>query len=54
LAKQYTRVWFAFDDATASLPDPTRAWLGQSLHQVAEFDFDDGVHLALFATDMHP
>ncbi len=54
LARQYTRVWFAFDDATASQPDPTRAWLEQSLRPVSTREFDDGVRLILFATDATP
>ncbi len=48
LSRQYARVWFAFDDSTAPLPDPTRDWLDRSLHEAAQFDFDDGVHLILF------
>ncbi|MDE3090685.1 MAG: hypothetical protein KGJ80_15020, partial [Chloroflexota bacterium] len=48
LSQQYARVWFAFDDATAQLPDPTRDWLAASLQEVARQDFEDGVHLILF------
>ncbi len=48
LSRQYARVWFAFDDSTAPLPDPTRDWLDQSLQETARYDFDDGVHLILF------
>lgn len=54
LSRHYVRVWFAFDDSTASLLDPTRARLDQSLRQVAQRDFDDGVHLILFATESPP
>ena len=50
LARQYARVWFAYDDVTAELPDPTRDWLEQSLVPVAQTDFDDGVHLILYET----
>ena len=49
LSRQYARVWLAYDDSNASLPDPTRDWLDQSLQQIARHDFDDGVHLALYA-----
>ena len=48
------RIWFAFDDSTAQLPDPTRAWLEQSLRQVAQHDFDDGVHLMFFTAKTSP
>lgn len=48
LSRQYARVWFAFDDSTAQLPDPTRDWLDQSLQETVQYDFDDGVHLILF------
>jgi hypothetical protein len=54
LSRQYTYVWFAFDDLTVSLSDPTRAWLEESLHPIAQYDFDDGVHLILFATEAPP
>lgn len=50
LSQQYARVWFAFDDAAAQLPDPTRAWLDQSLRPIVQHDFDDGVHLILYET----
>lgn len=52
LSRQYSRVWFVFDDANAQLPNPMRAWLDQSLRPIAQRDFDDGAHLILFATDM--
>jgi hypothetical protein len=50
LSWQYARVWFAYDGATADVPDPTRAWLNQSLSPIAQYDFDDGVHLIVYAT----
>ena len=50
LARQYARVWFAYDDVTAELPDPTRDWLDTSLHKSSQHDFDDGVHLILYET----
>ncbi|CAG0947635.1 hypothetical protein ANRL1_04362 [Anaerolineae bacterium] len=52
LAKQSTRIWFAYDDAVADQPDPTRAWLDQSLQQITQRDFDDGVHLVLYETGL--
>lgn len=54
LTQQYARIWFAFDDVTAELPDPTRAWLEQSLRLISARDFDEGAHLLLFATDAMP
>ena len=54
LAQQYARVWFAYDDSTGALPDPTRDWLNQSLHSSAQRDFSDGVHLTLYATGSSP
>lgn len=54
LSHQYARVWFAYDDAAPDLPDPTRDWLDASLHVTAEHDFDDGVHLILYATGLRP
>jgi hypothetical protein len=50
LSRQYARVWFAYDDVTAELPDSTRDWLDQSLRPIAQHDFDDGVHLILYET----
>lgn len=49
LTRQYQRVWFVFDDSTRDLPDPTRTWLEQSLTKIAQHDFPDQVHLALYA-----
>jgi hypothetical protein len=54
LAQRYTRVWFVYDDAAPDLPDPTRAWLDESLQRLDERDFDDGVHLILYATRLQP
>ncbi|MBI5034484.1 MAG: hypothetical protein HZB51_28510 [Chloroflexi bacterium] len=48
LTRQYTRVWFAFDAANATLADPTREWLDLACQVMAEHDFDDGVHLILY------
>jgi hypothetical protein len=50
LARQSARVWFAYDDVTAELPDPTRDWLDESLRPIAYYDFDDGAHLVLYET----
>jgi hypothetical protein len=50
LSRQYARVWFAYDDSSASLPDPARDWIAQSLRQIDQRDFSDGVHLALYTT----
>jgi hypothetical protein len=50
LSQQYSRVWFAYSDSTAALPDPARDWLDRSLRQVDQRDFEDGVHLVLYAT----
>ncbi len=54
LSQHYARLWFVFDDAAVALPDPTRQWLSESLHSIVEQDFDDGVHLILFATGTRP
>ncbi len=54
LSQQYSRVWFAYDDSTDTLLDPTRDWLDQSLRQIDRRDFDDGVHLVLYATNAAP
>ncbi len=54
LSQQYARVWFAYDDSTATLSDPTRDWLAQSLRQIDARDFADGVHLVLYATPAAP
>ena len=54
LSQQYARVWFAYDDPGAPLPDPTRDWFNQSLPQVEQRDFADGVHLALYQTGAPP
>ncbi|MBI5305894.1 MAG: glycosyltransferase family 39 protein [Chloroflexi bacterium] len=51
LSHQYARVWFAYDDITADLPDPTRDWLDANLRGVNERDLGEGVHLVLYATD---
>lgn len=51
LQKNYARVWFAYDDITADLPDPTRDWLDANLRGISERDFDNGVHLILYTTD---
>ena len=51
LQKNYLRVWFAYDDITADLSDPTRDWLDANLRGVSERDFDNGVHLILYTTD---
>ncbi len=50
LSQQYARVWFAYDDNAAGLPDPARDWLAQSLRQIDQRDFSDGAHLALYTT----
>lgn len=49
LSQRYARIWFAYDDATSDLPDPTREWLDASLQRLDERAFDDGVHLIIFA-----
>ncbi len=54
LAQQYARVWFVYDDAAPDLPDPTRAWLDESLQRLDERDFEDGVHLILYGTGAQP
>jgi hypothetical protein len=54
LSKQYARVWFAYDDSTAALADPTHDWLDQSLREIDQRDFSDGVHLALYAANGTP
>jgi hypothetical protein len=51
LAQQYTRVWLAYDDSAATLPDPAHEWLDQSLRQIDQRDFADGVHLVLYSTN---
>ncbi len=51
LSQQYARVWLAYDDSNATLPDPMREWFQQSLRQIDQRDFADGVHLALYAAD---
>ncbi|MBI3740353.1 MAG: hypothetical protein HY257_01185, partial [Chloroflexi bacterium] len=48
LARAYPRIWFAYDDA-ADAPDPTRAWLDAARIALAQYDFEDGVHLILYA-----
>ena len=50
LSKQYTRIWFVYDDATAQIPDPVHDWLDQSLRSTVKRDFSDGVHLVVFET----
>jgi len=54
LSRRYARIWLAYDDSTATLPDPARDWLAQSLRQIDQRDLADGVHLVLFATDARP
>ena len=54
LSQQSARVWFVYDDSGAALPDPAHDWLTQSLRQIDQRDFADGVHLALYATDASP
>lgn len=54
VSHQYSRVWFAFDDSTGDLPDPTREWLERSLSKIASHDFDEGVRLVLFAGESRP
>ncbi len=54
LSRQYARVWYAYDDSTATLPNPVQDWLERSLHPVSEHDYDDGVHLTLYATEARP
>ncbi len=54
LAQTHPRVWFAFDDSTGALPDPSGDWLAQSLRETARYDFDEGVHLILYASDAFP
>ncbi len=54
LAQQSARIWFAYDDSTATLADPTRDWFAQSLRQIDERDFADGVHLVLYAAPAAP
>ena len=54
LSKQYARVWFAYDDSAVALPDPTHAWLDQSLKEIDQRDFADGVHLTLYAANGIP
>ncbi len=49
LSQQYARVWLAYDDSSPTLPDPARDWIAQSLRQIDQRDFADGVHLALYA-----
>jgi hypothetical protein len=49
LSQQYARVWFAYDDTRAGSPDPARDWLARSLRQSGQRDFEDGVHLVLYA-----
>jgi hypothetical protein len=50
LSRQFNRVWFVYDDAITSLPDPTGDWLDQSLREISVRDFNDGVHAILYAT----
>jgi hypothetical protein len=54
VSKQYARVWFAYDDSTLTLSDPTHDWLDQSLREIDQRDFADGVHLALYAASGPP
>ncbi len=48
LTRDYSRLWFAFDDGAADAPDPTREWLLQNLRVLEQYDFDGGAHLILF------
>ena len=50
LSQQYARVWLAYDDSSPTLPHPVRDWIAQSLRQVDQRDFADGVHLVLYST----
>jgi hypothetical protein len=50
LSRQFNRVWFVYEDATTSLPDPTGDWLDQSLREISVRDFNDGVHAIHYAT----
>lgn len=54
ISSRYARVWFAYDDGTATLPNLAQDWLERSLHSVSERDYDDGVHLTLYATGARP
>ncbi len=51
LSKTYRRVWFAFDDSTAQLADPTQEWLDVNLVKTRQEDLGAGVHLALYRTE---
>lgn len=50
LSQQYTRVWFAYDDAASDTPDPARVWLAHSLESIGASTFDDSVHLVIYQT----
>lgn len=54
LARDYRRIWFALDDTTAELDDPTRDWLDQKLEPIVQQDLADGVHLVLYVTGTKP
>lgn len=43
-----SRTWFAYDDATADVPNPLRDWMAANLATVQQEDFEGGVHLRLF------
>ncbi len=50
--QNHARIWFAYDNINADLPNPTRDWLNQSLAVIAQSDFEDDVHLILYAADV--
>jgi hypothetical protein len=54
LARSRPRIWFAYDDSTAHLPDPTQAWLDETLTRMRQDDLGAGVHLALFESGAKP
>ncbi len=51
LARDAQRIWFAYDDSTPQLADPTREWLDRSLAPERREDWAEGVHLILYVTD---
>lgn len=51
LAQRFHSIWFAYDDAVQDAPDLTQEWLDKNLHQVQQWDFDDGVHLRLYTAE---
>lgn len=54
ISRRANCIWFLYDDSTNALPDPTRDWLEEYLRVIDERDFDDGVHLKLFALRSSP